>query len=129
MSLVSVEIGSKIIKKNLGKTFGKYVSNLISRWNMKHSNVTMFNFFTVEVNVYLYMFSASMINWVIGHINSTNIVPIGKSSCRNRTLEFKKQVTNPRSLKNHINSASALDLETVGCHLADQDTKLSPKKK
>ena len=93
---------------------------------MKHPNITMFNFLTNKVNVHLDMFSALMMNKIARQVK------INKSGRSNGTTELKKQVTNPTNFKNNIGNTAIFGLctrlETVGCRLANQDTKLSPRK-
>jgi hypothetical protein len=43
---------------------------------MEHPNLSQSNLLTDEVNIYLNMLRATMMNWIGGHVDSTNIVAV-----------------------------------------------------
>jgi len=72
-------VGLKVIKEYARKPFRKYVSNLIEllvRWDMYNTNLSPSNFFTDNVDIHFYVFSALMLNGITGKIYRTYIVTV-----------------------------------------------------
>jgi len=46
------------------------------RWNMEHLNLSQSNLLTDEVNIYLNMLCATMMNWILGSVGSANIITV-----------------------------------------------------
>jgi len=46
------------------------------RWNMDHSNLSQSNLLTNEGNIYLNMLHAMMMNWILGHVGSADIITV-----------------------------------------------------
>jgi len=44
---------------------------------MEHPNLSQSNLLTDEVNIYLNMLRATMMNWILGHVGSAGIIAVG----------------------------------------------------
>ena len=57
---------------------------------MEHPNLSQSNLLTDEVNIYLNMLRATMMNWIGGHVDSTNIVAVDDRRQRDGFVELLK---------------------------------------
>ena len=84
-----------------------------------------------EVNINLNVLCLLMLDWIMGHVYRANVVAINHRSFVKGAANFKQQVAYTTEFSYCIchtfYSASAVDLETVGCRFDDQDTRLEPK--
>jgi hypothetical protein len=77
------------------------------------------------------MFCALMLNRVGGEIHRTDIVTVDDSGTAGWTVKLRRwriQQDSSMLLATARYSASALDRETVGCRLLDQETRFWPRK-
>jgi hypothetical protein len=57
---------------------------------MEHPNLSQSNLLTDEVNIYLNMLRATMMNWIGDHVDSTNIVAVDDRRRRDGCVELLK---------------------------------------
>ena len=55
---------------------------------MEHPNLSQSNLLTDEVNIYLNMLRATMMNWIGGHVDSTDIVALDNRRRRDGYVEL-----------------------------------------
>ena len=67
--LDDVETETDILKRLSRQGLGENISKLSRRANMKHPNLTKSNLFTNKMNINLNMLSASVLNWIAGHVD------------------------------------------------------------
>ena len=82
------------------------------RWNMEHPNLSQSNLLTDEVNVYLKMLRATMMNWILSHVDSTNIITVDDRRRRDGCMKLLKQLTKPTSLSHSVCNSMILSLRT-----------------
>ena len=57
---------------------------------MEHPNLSQSNLLTDEVNIYLNMLRATMMNWIGSHVDSTNIIAEDDRRRRDGCMELLK---------------------------------------
>jgi len=55
---------------------------------MEHLNLSQSNLLTDKVNIYLNMLRATMMNWIGGHVDSTDIVSVDDRRRRDGCVEL-----------------------------------------
>jgi hypothetical protein len=90
----------------------------------------MCNSFSHKVTINFYMFCSSMEHWICRQISSTKIVNnlavFGALNC-NSLSRVRIRIISALAFAVALYSVSVLDLDTVSCFLALQETKLAPK--
>ena len=79
---------------------------------MKHPDLSQGNLLTDEVNIYLNALRAMMMNWVGGHIDSTDVVAVDDRRRRNGCMELLEQLTKPTRLSHSVRNSTILSLRT-----------------
>jgi hypothetical protein len=73
-----------------------------------------------------------VLNRVGGEVHRTDVVVVDQRAPGERSVELDKKLPEPGGLSHAVSdsrySASALERETTGWRLDDQDTRLPPKK-
>jgi len=72
----SLSLSGTVTNTKTGPPFGHNVRELMRRWNMEHPNLSQSNLLTDEVNIYLNMLRATMMNWILGHVGSADIITV-----------------------------------------------------
>ena len=85
-----------------------------------------------EVQVDLHMLRPLMLDGVSGEIHGADVVAVDERALGERDVELRQELSEPGRLCHVIAtprySASALERETTGCRLDDQETRLPPRK-
>jgi hypothetical protein len=79
---------------------------------MKDANITKSNTFPNKVEVNLHMFSALMLDRILGHVNGADIVTIHKSRLAQRSMKLSEELPQPSSFSNGIGNCSIFSLST-----------------
>jgi hypothetical protein len=99
---------------------------------MSNAKFTQGNMFPNEMYVNLNVFRPPMVHRVAGHVDGQDIITEGHRSIVDRQWSSPKscqsQVHSAAALATARYNASALERDTVGWHLLDQDTNDSTKK-
>jgi hypothetical protein len=98
---------------------------------MEDADLANDNILSDKMKINLHMLSALMLNGVGGEVHDADVVTVDKGAPRRWGLELVEQLSQPSGsatpLATARYSALALERETMVCHLADQETKLSPR--
>ena len=85
-----------------------------------------------EVQVDLHMLRPLMLNGVGGEVHSADVVIVDERALGERTMELCQELSKPGRLRHAVSDSpvlrSALERETTGCSLDDQETRLPPRK-
>jgi len=57
---------------------------------MEHPNLSQSNLLPDEVNIYLNMLHATMMNWILGHVGSADIITVDEVGERQEHYQDKK---------------------------------------
>jgi hypothetical protein len=79
---------------------------------MEHPNLSQSNLLADKVNVDLNMLRATMMNWICGHIDSTDIVTVDNRRRRYGCMKLLKQLAKPTSLSHSVRNSTILSLRT-----------------
>jgi hypothetical protein len=60
------------------------------RWNMEHPDLSQNDLLTDEVNTYLNVLRATMMNWICSHVDSTDIVTVDNRCRRDGCMKLLK---------------------------------------
>jgi hypothetical protein len=98
----------------------------------ENPNVTGSDTFEHEVQVDLHMFRALMLHGVGGEVDRADVVAVDEGGALGGGLwsswrSWRSQEASATPLATARYSASALERETTGCRLADQETRLAPR--
>ena len=73
-----------------------------------------------------------MLDGVGGEVHGADVVAVDERALGERVVELRQELSEPRRsatpLATARYSASALERETTGCRLDDQETRLPPRK-
>ena len=98
---------------------------------MEDPNIADSNPVANEVQVDLHMLCPLMLNGVGGEIHGADVVAVDERALGERAMELSQELSKPSlttPLATARYSASALERETTGCRLDDQETRLPPRK-
>jgi len=79
---------------------------------MKDTDFPQSNLLTDKVDVNLNVLRSLMMNWVSGHIDSTNIVTKDNRSLLERNMEFLKKLAQPTTFSHNVSHCPVLCLIT-----------------
>jgi len=79
---------------------------------VEHPDLSQGHFVTDEVNVYLDVLRATMVNWIGSHVDSADIVTVDNRRRRDGRMELLKQLTKPTSLSHSVRNSTILSLRT-----------------
>ena len=89
-SVTNTKTGPKVSEQLYRQPFGHNVRKLMRRWNMKHPDLSQSNLLMDEVNIYLNMLRATMMNWIGSHVDSTDIVAVDDRRRRDGCMKLLK---------------------------------------
>ena len=99
---------------------------------MEHPDLSQSNFVTNEVNIYLDVLRATMMNWISSHVDGADVVAVDDRRRRDGRMELLKQLTKPTSLSHSVRNSTILSLRTRtrdrSLAFGGQEIKLSPRK-
>ena len=99
---------------------------------MKHTDSPKGDPFPNEVEVDLHVLGALMLNGVGGEVDGADVVAVDEAGRIQRVMQScrscRSQEASATPLATARYSASALDCETVGWRLDDQEMRLPPRK-
>jgi hypothetical protein len=75
---------------------------------MENMNFAECHLLTDKVNIYLNVFSMSMLNWIGGHVDCKNIVTVDNCCTLRRSMELDKKLTKPNRFSNNIGNREIL---------------------
>ena len=85
-----------------------------------------------EVQVDLHVLRPLMLNGVGGEVHGADVVAVDERGLGERAMELRQELSKPGRLRHALAiarySASALERETTGCRLDNQETRLPPRK-
>lgn len=90
--LLNAKIGPKISTQLCRQAFDHDIRILVRRWNMWDPNLAESGLLADEVNVYLDMLSAPVMNWIRRHVVNTHIVTINDSRTSNQDVELLEKL-------------------------------------
>jgi hypothetical protein len=64
------------------------IGKLCTCRNMENTNFAECHLLTDKVNIYLNVFSMSMLNWIGGHVDGQNIIRVDNCGTLNRSMEL-----------------------------------------
>jgi hypothetical protein len=127
-----VEVGPKLREGRGGKTLGEDVSELGGGRYMKNPNITNSHSVSNEMQVNLHMLRPLMLNRVGGEVQGTDVVAVDECALGkglwSSAKSCRSQDASATPLATARYSASALERETTGCRLDDQEIRLPPRK-
>lgn len=82
---------AKIQKELYWKAFGKDITNMKMRENMRNMHMSTSDLFTNKMNINFNLFCVLMLDWIMREIDNINIITIDKSYFGDRTVKLQKE--------------------------------------
>jgi hypothetical protein len=82
------------------------------RWHVKNTNLAERHLLAHEVYVDLNMLGTAMLDWITGHVGSTDIVAEDNGSRTQRAMKLMEKLTEPTTLTHSMSYNTILSLST-----------------
>ena len=120
--------GPELLENRSRQPLRHDVGELLRRRDVEDPDAPRSHLLTNEVYVELNMLRSMMMDRVGGEVNGGDVVAVDERSLVNITKQLLEQLTEPRAFRNGVSHcSSALERETVGCCLEDQEIRDGPR--
>ena len=106
------QTGIEVLEHRRQKSLGHDVRQLLSRRNVMNADVAECHFLPNKVNVELNMLGVPMVNWILRHVHSRDVVAVDDRRRVNRDMKFAKEMTKPATFSCGICDAPVFCLGT-----------------